>query len=137
MTLYQFNSLKEVEKLRIILYLKPIAKRTDEMYSYDLYAVDSFYIEITYAAADCTLIGLRSFKTITLLEPYLEQIDISNCLNQHLHQVNHVISNITLDVAATAVWEGGKSLCQLIKKRIMGEFLPKEMKHVPMMKQKQ
>lgn len=78
MTLYQFKLLDELEQWQVVWEAEPIAKRTDKENRHDLYAVGDFYIEVKYKMPQNIRTGLRSFKTATLLEPYLGLIDISD-----------------------------------------------------------
>lgn len=82
MTLYQFDQLDELEQWQVVWDKAPIAKRTDEAHRYDLYAVDGFYVEVRYIMPGNIRDGLRSFQTAGLLEPYLDQFDISGLSNR-------------------------------------------------------
>ena len=46
-----------------------------------LYAIADFYVEVSYVPGTNTVTMMRSFATDTLLQPYLEQIDITGLLS--------------------------------------------------------
>lgn len=46
-----------------------------------LYHVDAFYVEVSYLPGSNTVTMIRSFRSDTLLQPYLEQIDITGLLS--------------------------------------------------------
>lgn len=77
MTLYQFNMLDEAEQMEAIWkHAVTLAFREDEINKYELLQIDDFYIELEHHKEYNVLRGLRTFKTTTLLEPYLGQIEI-------------------------------------------------------------
>ena len=77
MTLYQFNALDEGEQMEAIWkYAVHLAKREDDIHSYELLQIDNFYIELKHHKEFDSLRGLRTFTTTTPLEPYLDQIEI-------------------------------------------------------------
>ena len=77
MTLYQFNSLDEMEQIEAIWkHGAHLVNREDEEYKYELIQIDDFYIELKHHKEHDVLKGLRTFKTTTLLEPYLGKINI-------------------------------------------------------------
>lgn len=77
MTLRQFKylSLKEQE-----LVLKTqavfIASMQDEEHTYNLFQVDSFYLEVLCHGGDTIVSSLSYFEEINLLEPYLKLINL-------------------------------------------------------------
>lgn len=78
MTLYQYNSLDELEQSEALCSFGiELGTRKDGTYLYTLYSLYDFYVETKRYIEFEILYGLRTFKTSTLLEPYLENIDIS------------------------------------------------------------
>ncbi len=78
MTLYQFNSLDEMEQMEAIWeHSIHIGYREDDIYKYELLQIDDFYIELKHHKEYDVLHGLRTFRTTELIEPYLGSIDIS------------------------------------------------------------
>ena len=77
MTLYQFNLLDEAEQIEAIWYKSvKLSEREDEEFFYNLYQIDSFYIEEKFIKPDKLRIAFKTFATTTLLEPYLDKIKI-------------------------------------------------------------
>lgn len=77
MTLYQFSALDEAEQMEAIWeHAIHLANREDDIHRYELLQIDGFYIELKHHKEYDVLQGLRTFKTTTLLEPYLDQIEI-------------------------------------------------------------
>lgn len=80
MMLYEFKRLVPVIQ-EYIIHERGIelAKRKGRNRHMVLYFVDSFYVEVSYLPSTHNITMIRSFKTDTFLQPYLEQIDIT-CL---------------------------------------------------------
>lgn len=81
MTLYQFNTMDEMEQIEAIWYYSTkLAEREDETFLYLLYQIDAFYIEEKVHKAHNVRHAFRSFSSTTseLLKPYLDKIDISD-----------------------------------------------------------
>ncbi len=77
MTLYQFNLLDEQEQIEAIWYKSvKLAEREDEEHFYNLYQIDSFYIEEKFIKPDKLRVAFKTFATTTLLEPYLDKMRI-------------------------------------------------------------
>ena len=53
-----------------------LADREDGAFTILLYQIDSFYVEVFYDKEKNELKRFRSFLTLRLLDPYLDQIDI-------------------------------------------------------------
>ena len=53
-----------------------LADYTKERYTYVLYQLEGFYIEVRYNTMNNEVIGIRSFKNTELLDPYLTAIRI-------------------------------------------------------------
>lgn len=82
MTIYQFNSLDEGEQMEAIWkHGVHIGERDEPTFRYILYSVSSsFFIELKYHRENNVLVRSTAFKTETLLEHYLPNIDISEIL---------------------------------------------------------
>ena len=76
-TLYSFNSLDFEEQGNIVWDGQWLCKRNEEKYEIALYAVSDFYVEAYYNPVENRVEGFRAFKSATPLEPYLDQIDLS------------------------------------------------------------
>lgn len=77
MTLYQFNMLDEQEQIEAIWYKSvKLAEREDEEHFYNLYQIDSFYVEEKFIKPDKLRVAFKTFAAITLLEPYLDKTKI-------------------------------------------------------------
>lgn len=59
-----------------------IAIRKTPIFYYVLYQVAGFYIEAKFLRGTDDVISFHSFSTTTLLDLYLEQIDISDIFDQ-------------------------------------------------------
>ena len=81
MTLSEFNLLNEETKLGILLTNgECIGYRKEADSCIFLYQLFSFYVEEHSACAEGYGILFRSFSSIDELQPYLEEIDISDLL---------------------------------------------------------
>ena len=79
LTLYQYNDLDELEQFEVIWNSGILlAKRTDQTYTYTLYSLWNFYVEMKRHIEYDVWHGLRTFSTTALLDPYLKDIDISS-----------------------------------------------------------
>lgn len=79
MTLYEYNDLDELEQTEALWeYGVHIGERDDAKFRYVLYALDSFYIELKYNRELNCINGSRSFSSVSQLEPYFPNIDISD-----------------------------------------------------------
>jgi hypothetical protein len=82
MTLYQFNVLSESEQAATLweigIYL---TDREDHIFKYALYQLEGFYVEVWYHKEFNAIQRLRSFSSVSQLEPYLKRIDISEISN--------------------------------------------------------
>lgn len=74
---YQFRTLDELEQWQVVWDMQPMLSRQDGENLFDLYQVDAFYVEARYMMPDNIKEGVRCFTTTTLIEPYLNQVDIS------------------------------------------------------------
>lgn len=77
-SLYEFNSLDEHEKGAVLWeYGEFLMQRFDLDIGYSLYQLNNFYVEVEYNGDQNKISKFTSFSTNTKLEPYLENIDIS------------------------------------------------------------
>ena len=76
MTLYQFNMLDEMEQMEAIWDAVKLGERKDDTYHYNLYQIDAFYVEEKIHIAHNVRQGFKSFKTMDLLGPYLDMIEM-------------------------------------------------------------
>ena len=79
MTLYQFKALDETEQYNIMcdkgIFLTHIINAG---YKFALCQIDAFYIEVKYDGDRNRISGIRTFLSITQLEPYLRSIELSS-----------------------------------------------------------
>ena len=79
MKLFDFQLLSEKEKIDLLyeqgVYL---GKRKDGLLSVLLYQLDSFYVEVFYKKHRCYVQRLHCFGSTSLLDPYLDQIDVEH-----------------------------------------------------------
>lgn len=78
MTLHEFRSTSQyVQKSMIKLHGTFLLKRrTVETYAY-LFQVDGFYAEVFFNERSGNILQIKAFDSIDDLEPYLEEVDIS------------------------------------------------------------
>lgn len=78
MNIHEFNLLTFEQKCRVVerngTY---IAGRNEELMAYNLYAVFSFYVELTYNFSDDTLERITVCQNVAILEPYIQNIVLS------------------------------------------------------------
>jgi hypothetical protein len=55
-----------------------LAERNDGCFRISLYQVNDFYVEIYYHKTRSFYLCIRSFKNVSEIFPYLEEIDISD-----------------------------------------------------------
>lgn len=76
-TLYEFNSLNELEQIEALgEYGQIVAHRFQEEFKFLLYQINNFYIELKYITKGNIFIQLNSFNTTEKLELYLKEINI-------------------------------------------------------------
>lgn len=79
MKLTDFNLLNEIKQAEVLLSCGVlIAERVYKSFTIFLYQVNEFYVEVYFNNTFCVIQGLRGFESTTILEPYLEEIDISS-----------------------------------------------------------
>jgi hypothetical protein len=76
MTIYQFNSLSEMEQIEIIWKVPAIAERFENGYKIFLFQVDAFYVELYHHVERDATERLRTFSSTDKLMPYLTDINI-------------------------------------------------------------
>lgn len=79
MTLFDFQLLSKNEQVDL-LYKEGvyIGKRKINNSCVLLYQLESFYIEVYYKKYRCSVIRIHCFRSTTLLDPYMEQIDVEH-----------------------------------------------------------
>ena len=77
MTFDQYSKLSSTEQESLLWSCGvEIASRDEDMYSFMLYQLDGFYIEVQYSRSLELIIGILCFESTKLLDPYLEQMEI-------------------------------------------------------------
>ncbi len=77
MSLYEFKLLPEATQWEMLNLAVFLLQRHDSQFSYELFQLEGFYVEITIDILVGTRISMKSFNSINQLEPYLNQIPIS------------------------------------------------------------
>lgn len=76
-TLYEFNSLNDIEKHEAIIeYAVNVGDRYEGNYGILLYQFDNFYVEVYYNNKANVIERFKAFVSQELLSPYLNQIDL-------------------------------------------------------------
>jgi len=82
MTLFDFKLLSEREQLDLLQKEGAyIGKRKEDEHSILLFQLEGFYVEIVYQKHRSYIQQMRSFTSTVPLEPYLNQIDITESVN--------------------------------------------------------
>lgn len=81
MTLYEFIALDELEQAEAVWNGVHLGDRQEGECTVLLYQIDSFYVEVFYHPGSNRVTKFRPFKTLDLLQPYLEQINVLRLLN--------------------------------------------------------
>jgi len=77
----EFLQLNETEQVELLWYNgEQIGRRKEDDYLILLYQVEGFYVEVFYHKADYVIVKYNPFTKSELLEPYLNEIDISSLL---------------------------------------------------------
>lgn len=80
-TLYEFNSLTKMEKTEVLSGFGVfLMEREEPEFRISLFQIHNFYIEVKYSIAKNSIVEFQLFTSTKLLEPYLDQIDISSLL---------------------------------------------------------
>ena len=74
LTLYDFNALTEAQKADAVWQGSFLADREENGLTVQLYAVNSFYVELFYDPVANKILSFRSFTSKHLLTPYLAHI---------------------------------------------------------------
>jgi hypothetical protein len=77
MTLDQFNKLSQLEKLKTVWASVVIAKRADEIFHYELYQINNFYVEVRIWKENKSINTLHASDNTEILKPYSNLFDIS------------------------------------------------------------
>jgi len=76
MGIHEFNELNTGEKSFVLWNQGTcLATRTESGCIIDLYALDSFYVEMWYDSASKAVENIHTFKTVKKLDIYLEDIN--------------------------------------------------------------
>ncbi|MDQ3290555.1 MAG: hypothetical protein M3Q05_04625 [Bacteroidota bacterium] len=79
MDLYEFFCNDPEQRAELVCTQgKLIAIRNSGAYRICLYTIGKFFAEVWYRMADNEVDLVRGFKSIDLLEPYLDLVDLSN-----------------------------------------------------------
>ena len=82
MSYSEFLQLDEMEQyLFMVNEGVQIARRRDHLYRYFLYQFDAFYIEVKLHLKQTVLRGLISTSATSILDKYLDKINISAAIN--------------------------------------------------------
>jgi hypothetical protein len=74
-TFYQFIALNYETKAKQVLNEVFLGDRKVKDNYISLFALDGFYVEVYYSLTIHTIVKMRVFNDISLLEPYLDQIN--------------------------------------------------------------
>ena len=78
MTLYEFNVLDLNNKMESVyqlgVYLDNYITETEK---FNLYAIDMFFVEVTYSSIENRITGIKSFKSGHLLDRYSNLDDLN------------------------------------------------------------
>lgn len=78
MTLTEFNNLSNSEKANTFFEEGVlIAERLDSQYKVLLFKMNGFYVEVFYHSKQNIFMGLRTFKNIDVLNPYINSLKSS------------------------------------------------------------
>ena len=74
---YEFNLLPLKEKAQCTWeHGTYLANRIESHFAINLYHVDKFFVEVWYHPEEVRINQIRSFKSKTCLDPYIDKIDI-------------------------------------------------------------
>ena len=81
MGIYDYELLKENKKADMLWEKGTfLSSRAEGKMKYNLYALWSFYVEVFYDPEKNKMTKFRTFKSITPLEPYLDQVALDDLL---------------------------------------------------------
>jgi hypothetical protein len=79
MTLSEFNTWDEIKQAEALLNDGVmVAERAYKQFNILLYQVKDFYVEVYYNTTFSIIQGFRGFDSMTSLDPYLQEIDITS-----------------------------------------------------------
>lgn len=82
MTLNKFDSLGQTQQYEVLLEKAVyLSNRSDNNFSYILYQIESFYVEVKFDLVANDFIMYRAFDDMEELEPYLLEIDLDEVLH--------------------------------------------------------
>jgi hypothetical protein len=85
MKIEDFNYMDSIGKTELLTMQGVfLGTRKDGCFRISLYQVDQFYVELYYHISQKCYISMRSFEEVGDLNPYLEEIDISE-----IHTLTH------------------------------------------------
>jgi hypothetical protein len=76
--LNKIGMLGELELAELLREAIKLAERKDESFRYKLFQLEGVYIEAKYTLTDNTKRGIRAFNNPDILEPYLQEMNISD-----------------------------------------------------------
>ncbi|WP_207536296.1 hypothetical protein [Desertivirga arenae] len=77
MTLYEYLQLNDLDQTNAIWDQgRFLAHRKEELNDYALYELGDFFVEVTYSNNANKILTFKPFKTMRLLEPYWNQVNI-------------------------------------------------------------
>ena len=80
-TFYEFNALSKNEKVEVLCECSVfLCERPHPAFRIVLYQINNFYVEVKYDTTNNSILEFQVFINTKLLDPYLEQIDISYIL---------------------------------------------------------
>jgi hypothetical protein len=78
MTVRDFQALDSIGQGEALLQGTYLESRKEVGYKVSLYAVGNFYVEVYYSEVLNEIFQLVPFSSVTLLEPYLGNLEIDN-----------------------------------------------------------
>ena len=79
MTIDDFNYMDSIAKTELLTMQGVfLGTRKDGCFRISLYQVEQFYVELFYHISQKCYISMRSFEDVGDLNPYLDEIDISD-----------------------------------------------------------
>lgn len=77
MTICQFTSLKDNEKINTVLESVLLAERIEQEVLFRLYYLKDFFVELRCDTDKRLIYGMKPFATKQSLEPYINKVSIS------------------------------------------------------------
>jgi hypothetical protein len=83
MKLFEFEILSDSEKIGYLYkHGVYIGKQKEERSTSVLYQLDCFYVEVTYRKYRQYIERINSFASVSMIDPYLEQINVEHLVYQ-------------------------------------------------------